>query len=211
MFRKLLYVMRGGVLVAGRAKKIEPVRRNLGRRMTCDVAFLGRMPAGSPGDVTRHYPPATIEPCLLATLTPPTLFGQAVVPSGLSDNGVRLVQAGDTALTDIYGITARAFPIQQPTSSSAFAPATIGTGSLATTQPVDVLRSGYVLVSLPVGNAAPVKGGTVYVWIAASTGAHVQGGFETAASGSNTITLGTKTTWQGGLDSAGNAELAFNI
>lgn len=210
MFRKL-FVMRSGKLVAGRAEKIQPVRRDLGRRRTCDVSFLGRMPAGSPGDVTRHYPPATIEPCQLATLTPPTLFGQAVVPSLLSDNGVRLVQAGDTALTDIYGITARPFPIQQPTAATAFAPATIGTGGIATTQPVDVLRSGYILVSLPTGNAAPVKGGTVYVWIAADTGAHKQGGFETAASGGNTIALGPKSTWQGGIDSNGNAELGYNV
>ncbi len=79
-------------------------------------------------------------------------------------------------------------------------------------QPVDVLRSGYILAYInPTGGAAPVKGGTVYVWVAASNGAHIQGAFETAATAGSTIALDAKTTFSGGVDASNFGEIAFNI
>lgn len=186
--------------------------RFVGRRKTGDVAFNLRMGAGSPGDITRHNPPGTIEPALVAAITPPTGYGQAVLADGLADNAVRLVQAGDSALTAIYGITARPFPFQQPTASGNYGSIGFGGGVLAIQQPVDVLRSGYILAIInPTGGVQPVKGAAVFVWVAASSGAHVQGSFETAATGGSTIALDSKTTFQGGLDASGFGEIAFNI
>lgn len=198
------YVMVGGLLVPGRARLVPATPR--GRKRTGDVAMNLRMPAGSPGDITR--PGATIEACLMATVTPPTAFGQAVLASGLADNGVRLVQAGDSALLAIYGITARPFPFQQPTTTNYSGAVGFGQGAPAPFQPVDVCRRGYILGYI---NGVPVKGGAVFVWVAATAGAHLQGGFEAAATGGSTLALDSKSTFQGGVDASGFGEIAFNI
>lgn len=184
-----------------------PKYTEVGRRRTRDVAYNLRMPAGVAGDVSRHVPPGTIEPALLAAANPPDGFGLAVVTTEDAENAVRLVQPGDNALTAIYGITVRPFPFQ-PASATNYGATGFGGGAPAPSQPVDVLRSGYILGYI---NGTPVKGGVVYVWIAASAGAHVQGAFEIVADGANTITLDSKSTFQGGVDANGIGEIAFNI
>ena len=196
----------GGQLVKP-SSRVELPARFMGRARTCDVAFNLRMGAGSPGDITRHTPPGTIEQCLMAAVTPPLAFGQAVLADGLADNAVRLVQAGDSALVAIYGITVRPYPFQ-PQSGTNYGAVGLGGAAPSTTQPVDVLRSGYILGYI---NGVPVKGGAVFVWVAATAGAHIQGSFETAATGGSTIALDAKTTFQGGVDANGFGEIAFNI
>lgn len=185
----------------------EPRFESVGRRRTCDVAYGLRMPAGVAGDISRHVPPGTIEQCLLAAAVPPAGFGLAVVTTGDTENAVRLVQAGDDALTAIYGITVRPFPFQ-PATATNYGAVGFGGGAPAAGQPVDVLRSGYILGLI---NGSPVKGGRVYVWIGASAGAHVQGAFEIAASGANTILLDQHTLFQGGVDANSVGEIGFNI
>lgn len=180
----------------------------LGRRKTCDVAYGLNMPAGSPGDITRHFPPGTVEPCKMNAVTVVPFFGLAVVTN--ADGTVRLIQAGDGALTDIYGIGVRPYPFQ-PASATNYGAVGFGGGVPATLQPIDILRSGYILVPINTSGGLPVKGGTVYVWIAASAGGHVQGGFETAATGGSTIALPVKSTFQSGVDANGYGELAYNI
>lgn len=202
---KKTFVMVRGVLVPGQAPRLLPATPR-GRVITNDIAMNLRMPAGSPGDITR--PGATVEPCLMATVTPPTAFGQAVLASGLADNGVRMVQAGDSALTSIYGITVRPFPFQQPTTTGYSGAVGFGQGAPAPQQPVDVCRRGYILGYI---NGVPVKGGAVFVWVAASAGAHLQGGFEAAATGGSTLALDSKSTYQGGVDASGFGEICFNI
>lgn len=199
------YVMVSGVLVPGQAPRLLPARDH-GRHKTGDVAFNLRTGAGSPGDITR--PGATIEPCLMAAVTPPDAFGQAVVADGLADNAVRKVQAGDSALTAIYGITVRPYPFQQPTTSNYSGAIGFGQGAPAPFQPVDICRRGYMLVYI---NGVPIKGQAVFVWVAASAGAHLQGGFEAAATGGSTIQLDSKSTFQGGVDAAGFGEICFNL
>lgn len=202
---KRTFIMVAGLLVPGQAARLIPARSH-GRKLTGDIAFNLRMGAGSPGDVTRPNP--TIEPCLMAAVNPPDAFGQAVVADLLADNAVRKVQAGDGALTAIYGITCRAWPTQQPTTTGYSGSVALGAGAPAPFQPVDVLRRGYCLGYI---NGVPVKGAPVFVWIAATAGAHLQGGFEAATGGGSTIQLDSKTTFQGGVDSAGFGEIAFNI
>jgi hypothetical protein len=82
---------------------------------------------------------------------------------------------------------------------------------LAAGQPqnaVDVCRQGYIGVTV---NGATRKGGTVYVWSAATAAPHVQGGFEAATPGANGFALPASCTFQGAADANGNVELAFNI
>lgn len=184
------------------------VIRQLGRHKTCDVAFNLRMGAGSPGDITRHAPPGTIEPCYADPANPPTQFGVAVMADLTATNGVRNVVAGDNGGTSIYGITVRPYPIQQGTTANYSGAVGFGGGGPAPGQPLDVLRSGYILGYI---NGVPQKGGPVFVWVAASTGSHIQGTFEIVGSGGNTIALDSKSTFSAGVDANSNGEICFNI
>lgn len=190
--------------------------RFVGRHKVSDasdpMAFQFRMGAGFPGTVNRYHP-ATIEPCPISGSVPPGI-GLACVVDSVTNN-IRLVQPGDTGLTDIYGILVRPWPFQQGNSPS---PAFSGAIGFGTTNPVsaqfgvwDVLRSGYIIVPI---QGTPTFGlQPVYVWCAASSGAHIQGGFETVNPSGNgfAITGNDKTTFRGAPDANGNGEIGFNI
>lgn len=185
-----------------------PSGRFVGRAKTRDVAFLYRMGAGSPGDVNRTHP-ASIEPCLMDTTNPPALFGVPVVVNPTSQ-GVRGVLVADFGATTVYGIAVRSYPIQQ-SSATNFGAIPFGTGAPAAGQPLDVLRSGYIMVQLPAGAPTPKKGGAVFIWAAATTGVHVLGGFESVTSAGNTIALDpSRTTFNGSPDANGVVEIVFN-
>lgn len=172
-----------------------------GARFTRDVAYNYRLPAGFSGDVNRTHP-SSIEPCQLDVTNPPTFAGQAVVLDATSHNVRYLGVVDDTALTDIYGVAVRSYPTQQQTGgmSSAF-----GNSLLPAAQPVDVLKSGYVMVPV-VG--VPVKGGIVYVWAKPASGAHIPGGFEAVATGGSTIALPANFySFNGGPDANGICEV----
>jgi hypothetical protein len=171
------------------------------------VAYAYRMPvATAPGEVNRAHP-FNIEPCGIDQAIPPTAFGQAVVVDRTSQ-GVRPVQAGDTAITYVYGFTVRPYPYQAG-SAGAYGAANLGGGTPALVQAMDVLRSGYIIVPV-VGT--PHKGDPVFIWIAVSGGGHVQGGAEAAATAGSTIQLAsTKSTFNGMPDSTGLVEIAFNV
>lgn len=181
--------------------------RFVGRVRTHDIAFQYRMGAGFPGDVNRTHP-ASIEPTLIDSSAPPLGYGLAVVVDPTTQ-GVRQMAAGDSSLDAIYGITVRPFPTQQ-SSASNFGAIGIGAATPPTSGVMDVLRSGYIMSVLS-GSTQPVKGGRVYVWVAASSGAHIQGGFEAAATGGSTIELDEKTYFNGPADASGVVEVSFNI
>ena len=170
-----------------------------------DAAFQFRMGAGFPGDVNRTHP-ATIEPVMPNATTPPTAYGQAVL---IASDGitVRPYTVGDIT-TMPWGVTVRPFPFQQASGSN-FGAAAFGAATPGVTI-MDVLRSGYIMATVPAGQTV-VKGGTVYMWTAASSGAHVQGGFEATNPGGSGIALGSFVTFNGAADSSGNVELCFNI
>ncbi len=171
-----------------------------------DVAFQFRMGAGFPGDVNRTHP-ATIEPALIDASAPPTLYGQPVLVDPTTQ-GVRPFAAGDTAVTAAWGMTVRPYPIQQNAGTN-FGAASFGTGTPPASGPIDVLRAGYIMAQLPSGESS-LKGGAVYVWCAASTGVHVQGGIESAASSGNTAAL-ADCQFNGPPDANGYVEISFNV
>jgi hypothetical protein len=185
--------------------------RLVGRAITHDVAFPFRMGAGFAGDVTRSHPSATIEPNRQSATAPVLGFGLGVLfdPATAS---VRQIVIGDIAVVDIYGISVRFYPGQGAPPTGQYGQEPLGTATLGgppTNQPIDILRQGYILVKV-VG--ACRKGDPVFLWAAPSSGGHVQGSFEIAASAGNTIALGSgKTTFNSGPDANGIAEVAYNI
>lgn len=174
------------------------------RARTCDVAYKYRMGAGFAGDVNRTHP-FSVEPGQNDPDLPVLFFGQAVVVNKAA-NTIRRAQPGDTA-ADIYGIAVRPYPFQQQSGGMS---AGFNTGGPGVPAVVDVLRSGYIMVPCNGGDTA-AKGGAAFVWTAASAGDNVQGGFEVAADGGNTVQLPYPTTFNGPGDAAGITELAFNI
>jgi hypothetical protein len=155
------------------------------------------------------HPSATIEPALANVALPPTGYGQAAMVN-VADGTIRAMAAGDTTVTDVYGITVRPFPFQQ----SVTGPGSVyGSTGFGTTAPppgeIDILRQGYIMVPV---NGATVKGGAVFVWVAATAAPHVQGGFEAAATAGSTAALSSlKTTFNGTPDANGLVELAYNV
>ena len=167
---------------------------------TMDVAYGYRCPAGYAGDINRAHP-FSVEPVMQNASTPVLQPGMAVIIDTATNTG-RQAAAGDTALTRIYGIAAREYPVQQTSGGPT---ANIGVATLPTNRPMSVLRSGYQLVYC---NGTPTKDGVVYLWIAASSGNHVQGAFEASATGGSTIAV-ANAKWNGPGDSAGIAELVI--
>lgn len=182
--------------------------RDVGRVRTRDVAFTFRMGAGFPGDVNR-VDSAKIEPCLIDASAPPTAYGQPVVVDATTQ-GVRPLVAGDAALDAVYGFTVRPYPTQQSTSGVAYAGVSIGGAAPPPSGIIDILRSGYIMTQLG-GGAGVVKGGRVFIWVAASAGNHVQGQVEAVATGGSTIELDEKSYFNGPADANGVVEISFNI
>jgi hypothetical protein len=186
-------------------------RKRAGR--TRDIAIQFRMGAGYAGAVNRTHP-VSIEPVLIDYNSPPLYYGQGVVIDPTTQ-GVRPLVAGDSGLSDVYGITVRPFPLQQTSGTLPLTATIASAGTPPAAGYMDVMRYGYIMVPLNSGDAAPVKGNPTYIWVAATSGGHIQGLWETANFGAgNTVEVGTppRTTWQGGQDSQSPAiaELVFH-
>ncbi|MDI2595015.1 hypothetical protein POF45_26855 [Pseudomonas sp. 681] len=161
-------------------------------------AFLYRMPAGIPGDVTRASQ-ATIEPVFLNPSVPFAgygLFGKIsggqFVPFGAGD-----VDGGQ------YGLFARPYPTSGGSGSDP-----LGTSTPPTKGVADVLRRGYMTVKLNAGTAS--KDSTVYVRVAAAATGKPIGGIEAAADSTNTVAISTAS-FMGAADATGVVEIAYNI
>lgn len=179
------------------AAAVQPVRAK-----TRDIAFQFRMGAGFPGDVNRTHP-ASIVPGLINTTNPVAQYGFPAVIDGATSSYRGLI-ASDTGVTRIDGIIARPYPTQQMTGGMT---AALGNAIPPTSGVADFLEDGFIIATCNNFAASPPqKGGAVYVWIAASTGNHVQGGFEAAASAGNTIAL-TNARWNGPTDANGVTEI----
>lgn len=168
-----------------------------------------RMSAGFPGDVNRIHP-FSVEADLISAARPPTAYGQFVtIDTVAADNSVRPFAAADTALTHARGVTVRPYPTQQTTGG---ATASFGAATPPVTGVIDVLTMGYIMVRLNDIAAAPKKGDPVFVWAAATSGIHTQGGIEVVASGGNTLALDVyRYQFNGPPDASGNVEISVNI
>ncbi len=167
------------------------------RAATRDVAYAFRMPQGIPGDINRIHPVSVVAEKNDAT-NPVAQYGYPVVASS-ANNSVRGLIATDTAVTKIHGVVARPYPSQSTATG-------FGVGAPDAGAIVDNVRAGFVFVQLPAGSTAPAKEGAVHVWIAATSGVNVQGGFQSAASAGNTVAI-TNARFVGGMDATNVAEI----
>jgi len=161
-------------------------------------AFLYRMPAGIPGDVTRPSN-STIEPQQIDSGTPPTKYGVFVK---LVSGKVQPLASADAA-TVVYGLLVRPFPTNSAQDAIGVAtPLASGIG--------DVLVRGYMTVILKLGTAA--KGGAVYV-VTTAGGTVAVGDIVTAASpaGGGTAVAVADCIFMGAADADGNVEIRYNI
>ena len=146
-------------------------------------AYLKRMPAGFPGDVSRKAE-ATVEAGLMGTIV---AFGAPVKMDG--GKLVALSAANDV----VYGFVVRPYPTMNSEAAA---------GSIQ-----DVLRRGYMTVKLTQG--ASVKGGQVYVRHTAEAGKAV-GDIEAAAVEGKTLAV-PGCLFMGEADGMGNVELSYNL
>lgn len=206
---KLRKILLGACSLLGLSKPDgEFVGRSKFRDAINASAFPFRMGAGSPGTVTRTHP-ASISAYINDATNPLTSYGQAAVFNS-AGNDVRAVLTSDTTITTIAGVTVRPYPTAGVPTATVGAPSTFGGGIPAPSLPVDICRIGSIIVPVS-GITTNVKlGAPVFVWVAASSGAHVLGGFEGQATTGSTIALTSKWLWGGPPDADGNAELIFN-
>lgn len=172
----------------------------LSRHRTNDVAFPYRMGAGFAGDINRIHPFQSL-PGMQNATNPIAAYGFPFLIA--SDGTYRGLVAADTAIVAIDGVLARPYPTQQFNLTQGLG---VATPPLSTDKQIlDGLYAGWILTKLPTGQTATKKG-AVFIWIATSTGAHVQGGFESVATGGSTIAL-TDWFFNGPPDAAGITEI----
>jgi hypothetical protein len=174
------------------------------------MAFQFRMGAGFYGDVNRTHP-FWVEPGPVDPTNPPTAYGQAVVIDATSKK-VRRVISSDTALISVWGFTVRPFPFQDGGAAGAFGAQTLGGFTTPlTNQPIDVMRSGYMITYV---NGTPGKGDPLYVWCAASSTVHYQGFLEATSPAGNGFLLSPVGTYgnafNGPPDANGAGEIIFH-
>lgn len=161
-------------------------------------AFITRMPAGIPGDVTRREH-ATIEPQLFDANYPCLRFGE---PVKMVSGKIRPMAAGDTSQP--YGFLVRPYPSQMASSEA------VGTATPDVTKIGDVLVRGYMTVQVVEGT--PAKNGAVYYRSQDGSPTGHIGQLEVDSSGSPTTNVAiTGCYFMGTGDSDGNVEIRFNI
>jgi hypothetical protein len=161
------------------------------------TAITLRAPAGFPGAISRTED-LTITQEIINTTTPPTAFGGVVK---LVSGQLQPIASGD-ANTVIYGLLVRPYPIQGNSTTGSNSPPTSGIA--------DVLRRGYMTVTLKLGTAA--KGGQAYV-VTTAGGTVSVGDIVTASSpaGGGTAVAIPGVFFQGPADAGGIVELSVNI
>lgn len=162
------------------------------------VAYTTRVPAGFPGTVSRSDS-LTIEQEIIDSGTPPTAYGK---PVKIVSGKIQPVASGDAG-TVVYGWLVKPYPAQSSTNS-------LGAATPPTSGVADVLRRGFMTVTLTLGTAA--KNGQVYV-VTTAGGSVVVGDIVTSASpaGGGTGVAVTNAFFTGPADANGVVEVAYKI
>ncbi|MDE1905288.1 MAG: hypothetical protein KGH75_02400 [Rhodospirillales bacterium] len=164
------------------------------------AAFLTRMPSGIPGDLTRQSA-ATVEPQPLASATPFATYGAF---GYMTAAGAFAPIITTTTVGQVYGLLVRPFPT---TGINASDP--LGTSVPPTTGIANVLRRGYINVTLAGGTA--YAGLQVYVRTVVGTSGHAIGAIEAAPSDTANCLAISNCFFTGPADASGNVEIGYNI
>lgn len=162
------------------------------------TAITLRAPVGFPGRISRSDS-LTVQQEVIDSGTPPTIFGGVVK---LVSGKLQPIASGDAGSV-AYGFLVNAYPVQSTTT--AFGAATPPTSGI-----IDVMKRGYMTLTLKLGAAA--KGGQVYV-VTTAGGTVVVGDIVTSASpaGGGTAVAVSNAFFMGPADSSGVVEIAYNI
>lgn len=160
-------------------------------------AFIYNMPAGIAGDVTRKEH-SKIESHVMDTSYPVTKYG---VPVKMVSGKIRPMAAADTGQP--YGFSVRPYPTLADASEA------LGTATPSTTQPIDVLVSGYIIVDNKEGT--PSKGGSVYYRSQSDDTTEIGQVEAEADTSPETNVAITGAVFMGSADSDGNVEIKFNV
>lgn len=168
-------------------------------------AYLTRLPLGMPGATTRPHD-LTAEAAIIDVSKPFASYGLAGKYAG--DKFVPL-EDGD-AVADVVGLFMRPYPTTNPTDARALGMTAGYTG--------DVLKRGYICVSVPATQAGTAKkGGKVYVRVSGATDTSPLGSIlltpDATAANTPELTI-AKVMGPGDNDATsthGTAEIAFNI
>ena len=161
------------------------------------TAITLRAPVGFPGAITRDEP-KRVQQAIIDNNTPPTAFGAFVK---LVAGKIQPLASGDAASV-IYGLYVRSFPIQGNSTTGSNTPPTSGIG--------DVLRGGFMAVTLAKGTAT--KESQVFVVITAGGTVNV-GDIVTSASpaGGGTAVAVPGVFFEGPADAGGITEVSVNV
>lgn len=153
----------------------------VGRHRTRDISFLAQSPSGFIGRITRSVPAPKITPDPNDVTNPVAYYGLAVMNT--VNNTVRSILTTDAGASGIGGIAVAPFPFQQQSTTNYGATSLGALTAVPTGIVIDTNRAGFQTVYCNTAQAPTAsKLSKVFVWCAASTGTHIQGGFETAAS-----------------------------
>lgn len=174
------------------------------------VSYAYRMGAGFPGDYNRTAAGQTITPEAANPSLPIPAYGMPVAYS-VGGGSVRPITAGDTSAV-VIGLLMRDFPSQAMPPNTYGAAQALSSIPVPPTQgPLSVMRRGFAVVNVNSGSsAAAVKGNPVFIWTAAASAGHIQGGLEATESPGNTI-LFPGVNFRGPVDSSGNTEVEINL
>lgn len=193
----------------------------VGRRRTRDISFLAQSPSGFIGRLTRSVPAPKVLAAVNDATNPVPFFGLALMRT--ATNTVRSVLATDAGATAIGGIGVAPFPFQVASGSN-YGAQSLSNLTSAPAGPIDVNTSG--LQTVYCNNAQnATQASPVCVWIAATAGNHIQGGFEIApaatvasAPGANTgngtlgaLTVAAGTAQNGAYTVKFTAATTFNV
>jgi hypothetical protein len=159
------------------------------------TAYANFIPMGQGGQVVRNQASNELITERTNGVAPIKRFGDPGIYA--SDGTVRGLVATDTGVTEIAGVSVKGFVDTPVFGQNGFG----GTPPQVANKMFAICKRGEISASV-VGN--PVRGAPVFIWIAATAGANVQGGFQAAASAGNTIAI-TNWVFGSGKDAEGFA------
>ncbi|MFP5276971.1 MAG: hypothetical protein ACLGPM_07640 [Acidobacteriota bacterium] len=196
VFAALVAVLMTGAIILHRQRPRSTPGVFVGRHRTRDISYPAQSPTTFIGRVTRSTPAPRITPDPNDATNPVAYYGLAALAT--STNTLRSILATDAGTSGIAGVAVQPFPTQASSGTNYGAQAIAALTAIPAGEMLNTLRTGFVGVYCNTAQVGAVtKADKVFVWCAASTGTHIQGGFENAAVAAITATAKVGNTGNG--------------